>query len=145
MLSVDARRKLTKNAVDINSSPIVLHRTVRIPDGVGGWLEDQVQVLSEQNFRIYLSSESTQEIAHEGGSFQLKTWEMLCLWDADIEKSDTFEFDGNVFTVVSVRPVRLKGELVSKQAVVAEAEEVKIQESIVDPDDPEEPDDGGWI
>ncbi len=70
---------------------------------------------------------------------------MLCLWDADIEKSDTFEFDGNVFTVVSVRPVRLKGELVSKQAVVAEAEEVKIQEFIVDPDDPEEPDDGGWI
>lgn len=122
-MDVKHRRLLTEKAIGINPTQIELKRIKKESDGAGGWLPEEEVPLPAQVFRLFISGstqQSIQDVAKEGGAFQLKSWEMLCPWNADVQKDDTFELDGHEYRVVSVRPIRYMGEVISYQAVVEE-------------------------
>ncbi len=119
-MDLNGRRKLTAKAIELSPSEIVLKRMMRVPDGAGGWLDEQEVDLPTQTFRIYLSGNSSKDIVKEGGTLQINNREMLCAWDADIEIKDTFKLDGVNHRVEVVNPVRYLGEIVSLQCVIEE-------------------------
>lgn len=120
-MNVKTRRELTERAISINPSLVQLVRKGRAPDGAGGWIENADVPVPAQVFRIFISSgRLAKEISQEGGTFQLKSWEMLCQWDADVKKDDTFQDNSRKYRIVSVSPVRYLGEAISFQCTIEE-------------------------
>lgn len=119
-MDLTGRRKLTAKAIELSPSEIVLKRWMRVPDGAGGWLDEQEVNLPAQTFRVYLGSSSSKDIVKDGGTLQINNREMLCPWDADVKIKDTFNLDGVNHRVAVVNPVRYLGELVSLQCVIEE-------------------------
>jgi len=117
---VNIRRQLTLRAIAENPSEIILTRMVKTDDGAGGHTEEPVE-LPAQTFRIFLSGKSgSRDIAQEGGQMQINVMEMLCPWDADVKRGDTFVFDERNFRVHTTMPVRVQGEVVSYQCELEE-------------------------
>lgn len=118
-MNVQCRRDLTEKAISINPSQVQLTRKGKVSDGAGGWTENADILVPVQVFRIFISS-GHKEVSQEGGTFQIKSWEMLCPWDANISKDDRFEDNYQKYRVVKITPIRYLGELISYQCVVEE-------------------------
>lgn len=120
MSLVTIRRELTKRTIRQNPMQVVFTRRAQVPDGAGGWKEDDV-TLEPQTVRLFLSSVlGRREVSKEGGQLQFSQAGLLAEHDADIQRGDKFERDGRKYKVEKVDAVRLAGEVVSIQCVMEE-------------------------
>lgn len=122
MSLVEKRRELTRRSIEQNPSQVSLTRMEKVPDGAGGWIENEV-TLSGQTVRLFISSSpGSREVSTVGGQMQINQVGLLAEHDADVQKDDSFERDGRRYKVAKVDPIRLLGEIVSIQC---DLEEVK--------------------
>ena len=120
MSLVEMRRELTRRSIDQNPSQVAFTRVGKIPDGAGGWIEDEV-TLAPQTVRLFMSSNrGSRDVSQVGGQMQINQAGLLALHNADIRKDDAFEQDGLRYKVAKVDPVRLQGEVVSIQCDLEE-------------------------
>lgn len=57
---VVAQRAITRAFIDADAEDVVINRSVRVPDGAGGWVRNPPGLLSPQRCRIIPSTSSRQ-------------------------------------------------------------------------------------
>jgi len=117
---VTMRRQLTNRAILENPLEITLTRVERVKSDSGGF--DDIEIAKDpQTFRLFISSRTaTRDINQVGGQMQVRIMEMLCPWDADVQRGDTFVFDERGYRIHEITSPRLRGETVSHQCEIEE-------------------------
>ena len=122
MNAMQARRNVERQ-IARNPSSIVIQRTQEVSDGAGGSYRETVE-LPAQIMRIFMStfaSTDAKDSTGSGGHIQTQRWGLLAMWDADIDKGDTFTHQGRQFRIRSISPASTGGQTT---AIHADLEEV---------------------
>lgn len=114
----NVERQIARNPADI-----VIRRTREVGDGAGGSYRETVE-LPAQTVRIFMSTfagTDAKDSTGSGGHIQTQRWGLLAMWDADINKGDTFTHQGRQFRIRSISPASTGGQTT---AIHADLEEV---------------------
>jgi hypothetical protein len=112
---VRAQRMITKAFIDADSLEVVLYRAGKLSDGAGGVVEGSPSPLPPQVLRLIPLADGSDERFTADGKAVRPTYMLQGMFDADIERFDTFTHRGSRFEVVFVnenRQYQVKAEVV---------------------------------
>ncbi len=91
---------------DARPTKLILTRYSKTRDGAGGWIENDPRQLDPQIFRIVVFKRRLTQFMDniEEGEVANLNYTLVGLPDADIEKGDSFVYDGNVYKITAVDP-----------------------------------------
>ena len=122
-MNVAQARRNAERQIARNPSSIVIKRSREVDDGAGGSYRETVE-LPAQTVRIFMSTlagTDAKDSTGLGGHIQTQRWGCLAMWDADIDKGDTFTHQGRQFRIRSISPASTGGQTT---AIHADLEEV---------------------
>ena len=121
MNAAQARRNVERQ-IARNPSSIAIKRMREVDDGAGGSYRETVGLLA-QTVRIFMSTFAGTDAKDTGlgGHIQTQRWGLLAMWDADIDKGETFTHQGRQFRIRSISPASTGGQTT---AIHADLEEV---------------------
>lgn len=95
-------REQTEFFIDQNPIDLVLSRITKVDDGAGGTTEDSVP-LDAQKMRLVKPAPSTSvERRTVGGEMVFPTLSVVAQFDADMQRGDTFKYQGLTMEIVWV-------------------------------------------
>lgn len=110
-----AQRRITRAFIAADEDMVVLRRSVRTPDGAGGYEVNPPSPLPSQPMRLIpLQSGATQRYTLDGVLVE-PAYALLGDWFADMERGDLFTMAGRQYQVVFInenRSYEVKGEVI---------------------------------
>jgi len=112
-----------ENIINQNKAQIIISRTTRSDDGVGGW-QEETKPLSPQDFRIYNKRTRVLNIS-EGGWHSQRVTQLIAKYDADIEAEnetflDTFSYGDKDYKITDVKDIYTQGQIIFKECQLEE-------------------------
>lgn len=109
MLDLKALPVLRQNLAEfIKADPIIVSfsRMEKIRTPAGGWTAGPATVVPEQQVRMVTFKRRLSHFMMETQDGKIPTlqYTLVCKWNADIRRDDTFTWDGNEVKVISIEP-----------------------------------------
>lgn len=99
-------RRNMREFIKADYRDLILERPVKMKTPAGSWIQGEPELIGPQRFRLIPDKRrpSKPEIDNQEGSIPYQGWSMIGYWDADIQKDDEFELNGDRYKVVSITP-----------------------------------------
>lgn len=111
---IAAQRRITRAFIAADEDQVVLRRSIRTPDGAGGYETSPPVPLPSQGMRLIpLQSGATERVTLDG-VLVAPVYALLGDWFADMERWDLFTMNGRRYQVVFInenRSYEVKGEV----------------------------------
>lgn len=99
-------REQTAHFINDDPTELVLHRNAKVDDGAGGSSTTPTS-LPPQTVKVSQQRESSQtERRNAAGEVVTPKIVLVMMWDADVQRDDTFEWDGLQCEVVWVTDLK---------------------------------------
>ena len=111
---LEVQRQLTEEFIAADSVQIALERSVRTPDGAGGYATADPVPLAEQQFRLIPQQDGATERLTADGKAVNPAYVLMGSYTADLQRWDEFELAGIRYQVVFInqnRQYEVKGEV----------------------------------
>lgn len=102
---VAVNRRLTAVFIAADLKMVTLHRPVKTPTGTGGYSSDSID-LAPQEARLLPIGTQAQERVMLDGSFARPNYSLMMRFNADVAAGDSFEDDGEKYTIIWVQAKR---------------------------------------
>lgn len=99
-------RKNMKEFIRADYRDIQLMRPTKTQTNAGSWIEGNPQPIAPQRFRLIPAKRrhSNPEVDSQDGDIPIQDWTLIGYWNADIQRDDEFDLNGDHYKVVTVTP-----------------------------------------
>jgi len=96
-------RKYIEKLINSNPANITIKRKIETDDGYGGTIVEEITVNETVTF---YDRKARREVVNDYGTTYtgVSVTKILALFDADIQKRDTFKYEGETYKVLFVKP-----------------------------------------